>query len=622
MINFRRIRSRDLSLKVKITLIAVLISLVSFGFAAFLSTRWMAEEIEEDYRFKAELMQMHIIHDLEESMLRRTHGDLFTTLDIYRAYKEVEEVRVFNSKGKEVFTKEKGAPEIMVEEVLTTQKPLYSRKKMEDRDIALSIIPIRNKSECHSCHEKDEPLRGALLLSLNMKWMEDYIMQQRKKFLILFSLLGMVILGSTGYAVKRLFLNPLRAIKEGAEAIEKGDFKHQIPVKSYDEVGTLTRNFNHMAQTLQSFFSELNDKNKQLTEQFLMITRSQKEWQETFDCITDPIAVIDSQCVLIRANKAFKETFEEFISPPQDKMVDRKCNELFGICLLSNCPHRISMEKKEPTTREIYGQKTGKVFEISMFPYYSQHGDFTGSITILKDITEKKENEIRLIMNERLAALGEMASGIAHELNNPLATIAVCTESLLKRVRTPEADFSFFENYLNIIEEEIHRCKHITFSLLSFVRGPSREKQEINLHEVLNKTIELIGFQGRLTNVKVLKNYPEEKLIILGSEGELRQVFQSMILNALEAMEDKGLLTLETGISNNTVFIKIGDTGHGMSPETIGRIFNPFFTTKSEKGGTGLGLSIARKIVEENKGKIEVTSEEGKGTTFTITLPL
>ena len=610
------------SIKLKFTIIAVLICFFSFGVAAFLSTQWLAEEIQDDYKEKAMLMGTYIIHDLETSMVQRIHQNIFSTLDIYKTYKEVKEVRIFNLTGKEVFGQEQGPAGAEVGEVLRTGEPIHFYKKIGDRSVTTFVFPIRNKPECHTCHGKRGALRGALLLSLNQEEMEKYIGGQKQKFFILFGLIAITTIGATLITVKRFFLNPLRSIQKGAESIESGNLQYQIPVRSNDEIGLLAKYFNNMAQTLQRNFKELEEKSKQLQEQLTLVARSQKEWQETFNCITDPIAVMSRDCTILKANKAFQEMLKEYFFIPGGEVINKKCNELFGTCLLSNCPHKISMEDKAPTTREIHSQKTGKVFEVSIFLYSPHNGDFIGSVAILKDVTKKKESEMRLIMNERLAALGEMASGIAHELNNPLATISVCTEGLLNRVGKEELDTPLFENYLRMIEEEIQRCKNITTGMLSFVRRTNNDKREIDIHEVLNKAIELINFQGRLKEVVVLRDFQNGVPMVLVNEGELIQVFTSIIVNALDAMEDKGTLAFATGIAGNIVFVKIRDTGPGISPGLINRIFDPFFTTKSEKGGTGLGLSIVDKIIKENNGGIDVTSEEGRGTTFTITLPI
>jgi two-component system cell cycle sensor histidine kinase/response regulator CckA len=280
---------------------------------------------------------------------------------------------------------------------------------------------------------------------------------------------------------------------------------------------------------------------------------------------------------------------------------------------------------------EIRGPKDNRWYYIVNTPIHNQNGSIS-RMTMIQDITEKKENEIRLIMTERLAALGQMAFGIAHEINNPLATIAACAEGLLNRLKKWRYNPELFEGYLRIIEEEVIRCKSITTSMLSFVRKTNYEKKYIDINYMLDKTLELISFQGRFKEVKVIRNYKGE-LIVYANEGELRQVFLIFIVNALDAMEDRGTLTIETGIIPPTpplekggeegmVFIKIGDTGSGISPELIDRIFDPFFTTKSEKGGIGLGLSLAKKMITDNNGNIDVTSEQGKGTIFKITLPL
>lgn len=350
------------------------------------------------------------------------------------------------------------------------------------------------------------------------------------------------------------------------------------------------------------------------------VSRSQRMWQETFDSIGDMISIHDGDFNVIKVNRAFAEYFA--LDPMA--VIDKKCYEFFHRIgsPIASCPHLHSLEENRPATSEIQDAKTGRVFLISTFPFHIPDADFHGTIHIAKDITEEREKEMRLIMSERLASLGQMASGIAHEINNPLAAIAGCAEGLLNRVEKGRYDPELFRNYLKIVEEEILRCKSITTSMLSFVRETTYEKKMLNINGMIEKALEIIGFQGRLREVDVLNDFMAGAPLIHGSEGELRQVFLSIITNALDAMHNKGTLTIKTGTEGNTIFIKIGDTGPGIPPGNINRIFDPFFTSKSATGGTGLGLSIASRIISNHGGNIDVTSQEDQGTVFKITLPL
>ena len=311
-----------------------------------------------------------------------------------------------------------------------------------------------------------------------------------------------------------------------------------------------------------------------------------------------------------KRREEFAATYESFLGcvHPDDRELVQVAVDGAVSGIPYNIDHRIVLS--DGTVRLVNEQ--GRVT-------FNESGVPVRMLGTVQDITEKKEKEIRLILTERLASLGQMASGVAHEINNPLATVAACAEGLMNRLRQGQFDRQLFVNYLGIIDEEVARCKAITTSMLSFVRKTSYEKRDVDINSIVNKTLELVNFQGRLKDVEVRKNY-DGMLMANGSEGELRQVLLIIILNSLDAMEDRGVLIIGTGAEDNRVFIEISDTGPGIPPELRERIFDSFFTTKSEKGGLGLGLSIAHKIVRDHDGDILVTSD-GSGTTFRIVLP-
>ena len=349
------------------------------------------------------------------------------------------------------------------------------------------------------------------------------------------------------------------------------------------------------------------------------VSRSQKEWQDTFDSITDMISIHDKDYNVIRANKAFSANFG--LSPRE--VINRKCYDLVhhgASSPIEGCPHQRTLRDLVPVSEEIYDEHTSKTFNVATYPYYSPDGEVLGSIHIARDITEEKDREMRMIMTERLASLGQMASGIAHEINNPLESVMICAEMLLLRVTQDNYDHGQFEKYLKIIDEEVLRCREITGNMLSFSRQTTLSRSDIDVNLLLERALDLVSYQGRLKNVTVTRKYVD-KLLVSGNEGELRQVFLVLLVNALDAMENRGSIAVQTGTAAGSAWITISDTGPGIAPENIRRIFHPFFSTKTDRGGTGLGLSIAHRIITNHSGSLTVTSEQGHGAVFTVVLP-
>jgi PAS domain S-box-containing protein len=349
------------------------------------------------------------------------------------------------------------------------------------------------------------------------------------------------------------------------------------------------------------------------------VTRSQKEWQDTFDNITEMISILDRDNTVIRANSAFSENLG--LSPKD--VLNRKCYELMhhgALSPIAGCPHQRTMREGIALSEEVYDRQTGKTLLVTTYPRISPENEVIGTIHIARDISEEKEREMKMIMTERLASLGQMAAGIAHEINNPLASVMICSEMLLMKVSQDNYDHVQFEKYIKTIDEEVQRCRDITTNMLAYSRQTSSEKQDIDIQQLLDKALDLVGFQGRLKNVQVTKRYGARALIS-GNEGELRQVLLALVVNALDAMKNTGTLTLETEQEGAVCRLRIGDTGPGIPAEIRQKIFQPFYTTKSETGGTGLGLSIAHRIISNHQGSLDVSSELGVGATFTITLP-
>ncbi len=233
---------------------------------------------------------------------------------------------------------------------------------------------------------------------------------------------------------------------------------------------------------------------------------------------------------------------------------------------------------------------------------------------------ELREMQAHLIQSEKLASLGKLAAGIAHEINNPLGGILIYSHLLLEE--TPKKS-PHYENLKKIVKET-SRCKDIVRGLLEFARPKEPEMTQINLNEVLDRSLAIVEGQALFQNIKINKKYASALPKIVADGSQLQQVFMNIIINAAEAMDGKGTLSLSSSMDSDGTHIeaKITDTGHGIKEEDKKRLFEPFFSTKEVGKGTGLGLAISYSIIQKHQGTIEVESQEGKGSTFKVKVPV
>ncbi len=238
----------------------------------------------------------------------------------------------------------------------------------------------------------------------------------------------------------------------------------------------------------------------------------------------------------------------------------------------------------------------------------------------------------KLIQSEKLASIGTLVTGLAHEINNPLASVASCAEGLTGRLRTilehkegcnDKGEWEVFPEYLKIICDETYRCKTIISNLLNFSRQSEPEFIRIDINRVVNDTLSVVRYQSQIKMQNIQLNLSEEPCEVIGDPQQLKQVFMNLIINALHATNDHGDISISTCQKQTVVQVIVKDSGTGIKPEYLGKIFDPFFTTKPTGKGTGLGLAICYGIIDVHGGRIEAHSEgTGKGATFTVTLPL
>jgi len=236
-------------------------------------------------------------------------------------------------------------------------------------------------------------------------------------------------------------------------------------------------------------------------------------------------------------------------------------------------------------------------------------------------VDKLKTTQEDLIQAEKLTSLGQMAASIAHEVNNPLAGVLIYTQLLSKKIANDKFAKDNALDYLNKMESELNRSTRLIRNLLDFARQSPPALRLVNVNEVVDRAIGLAAHSAQLQNIEVNLELEPSIPKIMADFDQLQQVCTNLILNAIQAMPDSGQLTLRTSSGDDQVKIEVADSGMGIPQEHMRKLFTPFFTTKEKGKGVGLGLAVAYGIIQRHHGRIEVNSEEGVGTTFSITLP-
>jgi PAS domain S-box-containing protein len=348
------------------------------------------------------------------------------------------------------------------------------------------------------------------------------------------------------------------------------------------------------------------------------LEQAAQEWRTTFDSITDLISIHDKDNRLLRVNKAVAE----LLNTTPKELIGKFCHEVMHGTKEppANCPHLETLRTGKPAATEIFNSNLDAYFHEAASPLFNEHGEVTGSVMVARDVTKQKRMEEQLIVTDRLASIGELSSGIAHELNNPLTSV-IGFSQLLMEGDVPD---NIREN-LATIYAEAQRAAIIVKNLLTFARKHAPVKQLSQVNVVIEDVLKLRSYEEKVNNIEVEKHLAANLPEIMMDAFQMQQVFLNIIVNAEFAMleaHQRGRLVIATEASDGVVKISFTDDGPGISRENMKRIFDPFFTTKEVGKGTGLGLSICHGIVTEHGGQIYARSEPGQGATFIVELPL
>ncbi len=382
--------------------------------------------------------------------------------------------------------------------------------------------------------------------------------------------------------------------------------------------------------TKLGFFREVQEKMAELETYNAELERKKQEIQDILNGIMDLLAVVSPDYRIVYVNRVFTTYFD--IPRPEGM----HCYQVFrgrpGPCPV--CPLRTALQTGKPDRASYIDPRSDRNlhFEVVASPMFDDKGQVRTVLVSKRDVTMEKEYQAKYYQAEKMATIGLLAAGVAHEINNPLAAISGFSEALKRRIpflatllakNEDKAILEDFTDYTTTILEECNRCRDIVGNLLSFSSQKTCKFNTIDLNTLVTDSLKILHHQIKLRpGINLVLDTNPLPVTIQGAQGELKQVLLNLVLNAMDAIESEGTITIRTSLDRpGHAALIVEDTGQGILPETLGKLFIPFFTTKTKGHSIGIGLSICYNIIKMHGGEIHVCSEPGKGSVFRVMLP-
>ena len=455
-----------------------------------------------------------------------------------------------------------------------------------------------------------------------------------------FGLLAAGLLGTLGFMAAGRIVTPIRRLQEAALLIGRGELKEPITIKTGDEIEDLADEINRMNAQLEVAFAGLTHQVAQKTQEVQYL---QQTTDQILDSMTTPIFLLDPDAHVQYINRAAKDAFSLGEADGQSAcLYDLLHLDEAGRTMLSVELQNLTAEsdvtasgsnsppagtevrdpldprrKPRPTSHRKELHLGPRIFQYEWFQISGRSGDAKRIGLILRDATEDSRKQDQLIQAEKLGSVSVLAAGIGHELNNPLFGILGLGEAI-----QDETDLGKIKAHARDIVENGKRMAVTIRDFTGLVRADAKSRTvPVDLNEQLDQALKLIPGAGESDGLEIRTDYQPLRPITAAPE-ELRLVFVNVIANAVQAMKYEGTLSLSTQMSNGTIQVRIQDTGPGIPKDYLSKVFDPFFTTKGQGEGSGLGLTVANRIITKHGGRMQVESEEGKGTTCVIAFPV
>jgi len=556
---------------------------------------------------------------LENAMLKRDVPGLRNIVERMGQLQGISDVMVLSPAGEVRFASSpenmgRQLPELVrVERLGVPESQFVSQPG--GGEVLRSINPVPNQAACVGCHGALEkhPVNGVLVVD----YRAETIRAEAYRSAGLFALAGAIVLALTLGVLWRMLrlrvVEPLRDLDDAARELTSGNLAVRAAVRDDDEPGRLAVSFNRMADSL--------------VEQIGLAEKQQRFLQELLDGLPDGVRVIrQSDLRILAVNRAYCKQ----LGVTEALAVGQLChvsshgrNKPCPVTMLV-CP---AVELTEPgqslKCRHRHRAAGGREFPVEVHAVLVEHSGSAGQERLIVESTSDLSEVARLSQEQRLSELGLLAAGIAHEIHNPLGSMRLAVDGLLRNFRHGNMDPQRICSYLEMMNSEIDRCTGVTQRLLLLSRLPQQQAQIVSLNQAVNDTLQLLDFDAQSHGIVQHQDLAADNLRVLADDSDLRMVVLNLVQNAHHAMPDGGIVTVRTHAEDKSAVIEVRDTGLGIPSGMIDHIFDPFFSHRADgEGGTGLGLAICKTIIERYAGTIEVSSVPGQGAVFSVRLPL
>ena len=477
-----------------------------------------------------------------------------------------------------------------------------------------SVNPIRNKPECKQCHgpAENSPVNGILVVDHEAHNIRSQALMAAAWMAGAGATVVLIVMIGTWIFLRQHVLTPVAALSAASGRLAEGDLSARVQAHADpgEELGALCATFNSMAGRLQESVAEIKTK-----EAFL---------KALMDTLPDGLRVIDQNYNVIMANGAYAAQLQEDAA----SLTGVPCYAARGRTepcppTLVTCPFA-AIESAGHTVKFIdrHLRKDGKeaLFEITAARLtLSGSGEpRTLVIEAIRDLTE----QVRYSQEQRLAEIGQLATGVAHEIYNPLASVRLGLQFIMKRHPEGAGVDPDTYSYLRVVDGAVDKCIEITKRLLNLSQLPSQSTQLVSLSVIVPEVVSLLRYEAEQIGVGITLDLGASDLRVIATDSDMRMLILNLAQNAFHAMPSGGSFLLKGRIEAGRVLIEAEDTGGGIAPTALPRIFDPFFSKRADGvEGTGLGLTICKAIVTRHGGTIQAETVAGHGATFKVSLP-